>query len=143
MDFITWNEEKMGLGIKLIDDQHKELLNIINELSTSINENTQHRDILKIIERLIIYADYHFYTEEELFDKFNYEDTYNHKKEHSIFVEEFIEIKNKISRDKSYKDKTAIELSEHVLKYIIDWFTNHVVGSDKKFVKLFKDNGVE
>ena len=64
MDFIKWNNETMGIGIMLIDNQHKELLKIINKLSSSIYNNSQQRDILEIIDELIHYADYHFSTEE-------------------------------------------------------------------------------
>ena len=36
---IKWNDEKMNLGIDLIDKQHKELLNLINNIMYSIENN--------------------------------------------------------------------------------------------------------
>jgi len=143
MDYLEWNDNKMSIGIKLIDEQHKELLKIINKLSTSINENSQRKDILIIVNELIGYASYHFTVEEELFNKFNYKDSEEHKKEHSLFVKKFRSIKNKISNDKVYLKKSAIEISGEVFQYIVDWFLNHVVGSDKKYVELFKKNGIK
>jgi hemerythrin-like metal-binding protein len=142
MNFIKWNDETMSIGIMLIDNQHKELLKIINKLSSSIHNNSQRIDILEILDELINYADYHFSTEEELFDKFDYEENEAHKKEHSLFVEEFTELRNKITQDKIYMNKSAIEISERVFNYIVKWFLNHVVGSDRKFVELFKENKI-
>jgi len=142
MNFIKWNDETMSIGIMLIDNQHKELLKIINKLSSSIHNHSQRRDILEILDELISYADYHFSTEEELFDKFNYKESEIHKKEHSLYVKEFIELRNKIMQDKVYMNKSAIEVSESVFNYIVKWFLNHVVGSDRKFVEVFKENGV-
>ena len=143
MNFLKWNQETMGTGVKLIDNQHKDLLKIINKLSTSINNKSQKKDILSIINEFINYADYHFSTEENLFDKFDYCESDSHKKEHSFFLNEFIKLKNEISGDKAYKNKTAIEISEQLFQYIINWFLTHVVGSDKKFVMLFKENGIK
>lgn len=142
MEYLEWNKETMGLGIKLIDDQHKELLNIINKLSTSINEHSQANDILVIVDELINYATYHFSTEEKIFDEFNYNETINHKKEHEVFVKKFLKIKDRIKTDKAYLNQNSIEIAEDIFSYIINWFLNHIVCSDRKYVELFKENGV-
>ncbi len=70
----------MSLGINLIDKQHKELLNIINLLASSINESSLKKDLIYIIDKLIDYAYFHFTTEEEVFDKVSYKDSKEHKK---------------------------------------------------------------
>mgnify|MGYP000373709460 CR=1 FL=1 len=141
MEFLEWNNKTMSIGIKLIDEQHKELLKIINKLSISINENSQRKDILTIIDELIDYGYYHFRTEEELFDKFNYEEADIHVIEHTNFINKFTTIKEKISKNKMFRDKSSVEVAENIFQYIINWFLNHVVVSDRKFVPLFKDNG--
>jgi hemerythrin len=48
MEYLHWNDETMSIGIELIDEQHKELLKIINQLSTTIHENSQKIDIIMI-----------------------------------------------------------------------------------------------
>ena len=143
MEFIEWNNKTMSIGIKLIDDQHKALLKIINQLSTTINENSQRSCIVIIIDELIDYSAYHFTTEEKLFDKFDYDESHNHKKEHDLFVKKFIEIKSKIPNEDFYLMRSAIEIADDVFKYIIDWFLDHVVGSDRKYVELFKKNSIK
>ena len=139
MDLIKWNDAKMSIGIKLIDDEHKQLLDIINDLGTSIHKNAQKDDILIIVDRLIDYAKYHFSREEEYFDKFNYEDTVEHKKQHDIFIEKFEKIKHDLNEEKKI---CSIIVSEDVFLYLVEWLLYHIVGSDKKYVDLFKRNGL-
>ena len=143
MEPIEWNNEKMSIGIKLIDDEHKVLLGIINQLSTSITEQSQKNDILIIINKLMDYASHHFKTEERLFEKFDYIEADIHLKEHSAFSEKFIEIKHKFEIDSLYLRRNSIEIAEDIFTYIIVWFLKHVNGSDRKYVKLFQDHGIE
>lgn len=139
MNLLKWDEEKMGVGYKVIDDQHKELINIINKLSTSINHNSQQRDILDIVNELINYTDYHFSTEEALFERFNYKLTDEHKQEHKDFDSKFSNIKNELLEDDFYKNKSAVEVSEEIFLYIIDWLMHHILDNDKKFVSSLKE----
>lgn len=139
---MEWNAEKMALGIKFIDEQHQELLKIINKLSITIRNNLQVHDILNIVEELIDYAHYHFLVEEEFFDKYNYKDVDSHKNAHHLFVDKFIELKIKLAEDKTYKNKSAIEITEDVFRFSINWFLTHVMVTDKKYVKLFREKGL-
>lgn len=143
MEFIQWNNEKMSIGIKLIDDQHKELLKITNQLSTSIHNQSQKNEIVIIIDELIDYAGYHFESEEKLFEKLDFEETEKQKKEHSKFLNKFISIKNEIIKDKVYLIKNAIDTAEDIFKYIVKWLLNHIVGSDRKYIDLFKENQIQ
>jgi len=142
MYYIDWNDSEMSIGIKLIDDQHKKLLKIINQLATSINEHSQRRDVLLIVDDLINYSDYHFTTEEKLFDKFDYDENEIHKKEHTGFVNKFISIRNRISKDQIYFKRSSIEIASDIFTYIVNWFIDHVLGSDRKYVELFKEKGL-
>ncbi len=139
MDLIKWSDERMSIGIKLIDDEHKELVKIINDLGLSIHKNCQRTEILTIVDRLIDYSKYHFAREEKYFKKFNYENAIEHKEQHNIFINKFEKIRKDIEEQ---DDLCNIILSEEVFLYLIEWLLNHITGSDKKFVDLFKKNGL-
>ncbi len=143
MNMLDWNDDKMSLGIKLIDEQHKELLNIINLLANSITNNSQKKDILTIVDKLIDYADYHFDVEKELFDKFNYEEKDHHINEHNSFAKKFSDLKVEIIHDEYYTNKSPIDIAEEVFNFLIDWLLNHILYEDRKFVDLFKEKGIE
>ena len=142
MNYLDWNDDQMSIGVKLIDSQHKELLKIINQLAISINEHSQRRDVLLIVDDLISYSAYHFATEEKLFDKFDYEETEIHQKEHAGFADKFTALKNKISDDQIYFKRSSIEIASDIFTYIVNWFIDHVLGSDRKYVELFKEKGL-
>jgi len=138
-----WNDEKMNIGVDIIDKQHKELLKIINQLSTSINMSSQKDDILVIIDELIDYANFHFKTEEKIFDEFANENTKEHKKEHDLFREKFFKIKDKINNDKLYKISSTILIADEIFAYMLDWFLHHILESDKKLIQKLKEKNIK
>ena len=143
MKVLRWDDKRMSVDIKLIDNHHKELLNIINKLATSIHENSEKKDVVNIIDRIIDYAQYHFSTEESLFDKFDYEEAALHKEEHANFIKTFEEMKDKTNDIKFKKCISVIAIAENVFTYMVNWFFNHVAGCDRKYIKLFKENGIK
>ena len=143
MNMLDWNDDKMSLGIKLIDEQHKELINIINLLAHSITNNSQKEDILTIVDKLIDYSSYHFDVEEKLLAKFNYEEKDYHIKEHKGFTKKFSDLKVDIINDKYYTNKSPIDIAEEVFDFLTDWLLNHILHDDRKFVDLFKEKGFE
>lgn len=136
MNTIIWNDKTMSLGIPLIDAQHKELLNIINQLSTSIYSNTQKKDIFMIINKLIDYANFHFTCEEELFNNLKYNKKDEHKNEHREFLNKFTKYHNQISNSE-YLNQVEIIISQETLIYLVDWFLHHIAGTDRIYAEIF------
>ena len=136
---IEW-EEQYELGIKSIDDQHKELVNIINRLASLLVEAKQDVDIydevVNVVEALNKYTIYHFKYEENLFDKFSYENSDKHKEEHSKLVNEIIEL------DLSSFDENQVKHTNDLLKFLITWLFKHISGSDFLYKNLFIANNV-
>ena len=142
MDIIIWNVDKMGMGIKIIDEQHKNLISIINDLANAIEKKEQKDVLFEIVDRLIEYTKYHFQTEEEYFDSFDFDDKSLHKSEHKYFIEHFKGIKKGLEKGIKKGDKSVIKLSEDILMYLVDWFITHITGSDRDYMDLFKKNGL-
>jgi hemerythrin len=135
-ELLKWNEEKMSVGNDIIDNQHKELLIIINELVNSIKEETQMKDIESIIERLIKNVKIHFRTEEALFSNLiDEKDIQKHKEEHLYFENMINEINHKIKTDNKFKEKYAIETLTQLFLYLSNWFLHHDIYEDKIFFK--------
>ena len=133
---ILWDNSKMNLGIKLIDEQHKHLFKITNLLATTITKTSEKKDILYILNKLIDYAKFHFTSEEALFDKVNYTDSNEHKKEHSEFINQFKEAQSKLKKDSSFSNLSILDIAENTYEYIVKWIIKHILGSDKKYVNL-------
>ena len=71
--FIEWSP-LYDTKHKIIDEQHRELVNIINDLylSTIDNKSNKNEAFIKAAKRCIDYTDYHFKTEEKIMDIINY-----------------------------------------------------------------------
>lgn len=134
MPVLQWSSQ-YELGIKEIDEQHHSLVNIINELLDSFNQDAELEVTKKVLDELEDYANLHFATEEKYFDKFQFEGTEEHKAEHRKFKEELVTLKNDLQMGKT----TVPEATLHLL---VSWFTDHEQDFDKKYVPCFHEHGL-
>jgi hemerythrin len=135
MSFITW-KDSMSVNVKEIDDQHKKLISLINELHEWIRAGEK-KDILgDMLEELINYTKYHFSAEERRMKQFSYIGYVEHKHEHDDFTDKVMSLKEKY-------DKGQGALSEEVSSFLKDWLTNHILGTDKKYTPFFNSKGLD
>jgi len=134
MRVITWNDN-LSVKVLAIDQQHKKLIDMMNELSDAMRSG-KGRDILsKIISGLILYTGTHFKTEEKYFDQFDHPEAEIHKKEHEAFVLKVLEFKKGF-------EKGDLNLTVEIMDFLSDWLQNHIKGSDKKYSQFFNDHGL-
>jgi hemerythrin len=77
MTAIKWDESYV-VGVGVIDEQHKHFVGLLNNLYESL-ESKHTENVQVIIQDLTDYADHHFKTEEDYFDKLHYPDAEIHK----------------------------------------------------------------
>lgn len=132
--YIEWTK-KLETGIDKIDDQHRKLIDIINKLHEFIIEKNDVSTIQDAIVDLKLYTIFHFNTEEKMFTKYDYkeEDFESHIKGHKAFTDE-------IAHYMSADTATQQSLGEHLLKYLKEWLTGHILVSDMKFASFMKQN---
>jgi hemerythrin len=131
---LTW-EERYATGIEHIDEQHLKIFTILNSLFEALQEGREQDIIQPIITELVLYANFHFSFEETYFAKFHYEDTEAHIKEHQYYRDSV----GKFANDSESKD---LMLSYNVLDFLEDWWINHIMGTDHKYIKCFKEHGL-
>ena len=71
MEKLFW-DKKYETGIDVIDFQHKILLERTNDLIELVNKNETQDNMFPILIFLEDYTHYHFDTEEQFFDSFDY-----------------------------------------------------------------------
>lgn len=133
--FFRWTD-KMSVKSEEIDQQHKQLVNILNELYQAFMDREHKERIGSIISQLSDYTRYHFNTEENYFTSFNYFDREKHIKEHQDFrnkVDEFM---------KKYHDSIG-SLTYDVMNFLRNWLNNHIMETDQKYIECFNQNGVK
>lgn len=137
MELFKWNNF-LETEITSIDDQHKNLVNLINKLGsyisrTSKDEYIQNNPIVtNILEDLLKYTKYHFSEEETLMKANNIcnDHVKMHKFKHKQFIIEIEEIHNK--RNLKYIDLVEI------FNYLILWLSSHILGLDRELAIQIK-----
>ncbi|MFH0734676.1 MAG: bacteriohemerythrin [bacterium] len=135
MALISWTNE-YAVNISIIDNQHKTLIALINILHDKMKQGKGKLILDVVLTELTEYTIYHFSTEEELFRKYNYQETKAHLIEHNKLLEEVTKIKNNFD-----SGNTVITLE--LMNFLKNWLENHILKSDKKYSSFLKSKGVE
>jgi hemerythrin len=130
---IAWNDNYL-LGIEVLDEQHKELVDLINSLFDLSKKNASDYVISGILKDLENKLNRHFRKEENLFERSQWKGLKDHKAAHDRFLEDFQEIK------KLFLQKMpALIILVKLDKIFVDAFANHIRVEDKKYVQWVKD----
>ncbi|MDN5351472.1 MAG: hemerythrin [Clostridiales bacterium] len=137
---IEW-EQQYELGIKSIDDQHKELVRLAGRLSDLLINAVEGEDIydemVEILNALTDYTVYHFKYEEDLFEKYDFALKTAHVEEHHKLVSQIQ------SLDLRAVDEDQVTYGKKILKFLISWVFKHISGSDFLYRDLFIEKGVQ
>lgn len=136
MAFMDWNEN-LSVGVGSIDEQHKKLVGMVNDLHTAVEKGQGAAVLGKTLDGLIDYTKTHFGYEEELFAKTGYPETPAHKAEHEKLVATVLDVQAK------YKAGAGDTLSADVMAFLKSWLINHIQGTDKKYGPHLTANGVK
>jgi hemerythrin len=137
MPHLYWNA-KFSVGHAMVDRQHKELLNIMNEMESLLVASPGNFDRvvrLDILTKLLDFTSKHFMLEQEIMQEFGYpvNAAHGHWRSHKEYDATFYTF---------YRELRAKELvlDSSILAAIRNKFFNHILVEDKKtFQFLFAD----
>ncbi|HOJ65345.1 MAG TPA: bacteriohemerythrin [Spirochaetota bacterium] len=137
MDFVEW-DQKYSVNIKEIDNQHKKLINLANELFKAclIGKEFAEKEFKNVIKEAVDYVKVHFKFEEELLFKYNYPEFKQHKQEHEDFVRKILEDVKNFESGKNF-------VPNNFARFLRDWTLQHIAVSDKKYSAFLKSKGVQ
>jgi hemerythrin len=122
-EFIEWSDA-LSVGVKEIDDQHKGLINMLNELNKAIQGGWGKEARKEVIDKLIEYTRVHFTTEESVMRISGYPDVEAHKKQHETLIVMVSDYVKKYEQDPNAS-------SYDLLFFLKRWLTEHIVKTDK------------
>jgi len=131
-ELITWSD-RLSCGIKLIDDQHKELVALVNEMYNHVtgDEIQEYEYFNKVVQEAIKYARIHFATEEKIMLVAKIPGYDIHKKAHNSFI---LAVANNISNYKTGKKFNLFIFT----KFLKDWVLSHIALMDKQYFEQIK-----
>lgn len=134
-DFIPWSND-LSVNINSIDDQHKTLVNLINDLYKSINTGLGTSSSMEILNELINYTQSHFSYEESLLQKCKYPDFNQHKQIHEKLIDTVVKLKNDFNSGNA-------SFNRDLMNFLKSWITNHILETDKKYISHMKSHKID
>lgn len=132
--FFEW-KDAYSVGVDEIDDQHRNLVEMVNQLHDHLNEDSSMRLYIEVfLERLVSYVEYHFACEERTMVESNYPDYEAHLKIHNALRAQVSEFKQKFINNEA-------DVSESLMEFLKDWLLNHIGGMDQKVGTHLKAKG--
>ena len=137
MSKIEW-DESLSVGVSLIDEQHKMLIQKLSDLSSAFRMGLEQNKIIKTLDFMIDYTDFHFSAEEKVMEENDYPGLREQKQQH----EEFRTTLNNIVED--YKEEgTTTAIAESINVFLHNWLVKHIKGSDAKLGQFLTEKGFE
>jgi hemerythrin len=134
MAFVDWSE-KYSVGVAQVDQQHKKLVALINQLHDAMSSGKGQAALTTVCSELVSYAKTHFAQEEQLLKLHRYPDLAAHQAVHAKLDGEVAELQRKV------ESKQAV-LTMDVMAFLRTWLTDHIMQTDQKYAGHLKQAGV-
>jgi len=128
---IKW-DDGLNIGIKSLDDEHKNLLDIVNQLYESIYNNEAEDIIEFIYDKLLDSTISHNNNEELILKECNYAELSTHKQYHVDMITKMKLIKTELTNASGYMD------AQNIHKHLIELLLTHIITEDMPLDKTFK-----
>lgn len=141
LEQILWREE-FSIGVPSIDDQHKRLLAMLNQLNSFDHERASNdpetSHLMELLENLNEYAAGHFLNEEALMRKHLApdENTVNHVVAHRSYWTIILTLKNRFLKGDAKVNRDLVE-------YLNGWWINHILKTDLEMGRELSRRGVK
>lgn len=129
-----WSDD-YNIGIQEIDEQHKVLVAMLNELHRAIVEHHGKDTSRQILDQLADYTRTHFLLEESLMRLINYPGFEIHKQQHEDLISQVKDLQNKL-------DHEGAAITFELLHFLKVWLSQHINESDKRFGTFFQAAGL-
>ncbi len=123
-----------SVNIKTIDDQHRELVNILNRLFIAVSKREGDKAIAGIFDALIAYTQTHFALEERLMRQAKYQGFDAHKLEHEKLLAQL----DQLCRKHMLEEKP---IYFEMLGFLKTWLREHIQGADTKYSAALQEAG--
>jgi hemerythrin-like metal-binding protein len=128
--WVEW-DESLSVGIDTIDEHHRYLFDLINDLYEVITNKRGAREVARLVKATDAYAKVHFSAEEKMMSHYGYEEIGRQEDQHRAFITKIGEF---------YEELHANPLVAQfdVLSYLRDWLIHHIRVEDIKLRSLVK-----
>jgi hemerythrin-like metal-binding protein len=127
MSLLQWREE-FATGIEDVDYEHREMIELINELHANLSNKSSGMSIIDFLGEINARISAHFALEEKVMRERDYDQYRDHKEDHERLLEEIRDIMD------DYEDQARFDEHAFALR-LTRWFTEHFKTKDARFHK--------
>lgn len=135
MDIIKWRDS-YETGIKSMDTQHHNIIELINKLYKVIRNSESAEVIEEVFSEMAQYAEKHLKEEEALLKKNGYQGFDEHLALHQAYQEK---LNNLMTNSKQEKDATV----QDTYIFLRQWWVEHIMAEDHKYGEFLESKGVD
>lgn len=125
MALMEWNSE-LDVGVQKMNDEHKDILDVMNQLYDAKQAGKSGPYIVKIVEELGRITSDHFASEEAYMESINYPELTSHKLIHKSLLEKYTQHYEEIKRSNG-------DMHDAFFHFLKLWLTAHIKGIDMKY----------
>ena len=128
----SW-DNKYNTGLDVVDEQHKKLVDLINQLGAISARQASTDELGAILTELANYTIYHFATEQKIMSEFGIDLAHQnaHVRAHDHFTAQ-VKVAAKLLLERA---DISHRLVSPLLKYLTDWLVQHILGLDKRMAQ--------
>lgn len=130
MPYMPW-KECYNLDYKNIDEQHRGLLEILNDLIGLLESGREPEKVKKLSLRLFECSRIHFATEERYMLKAHFADILAHKAKHTSFLRKLLEF------NETYEPSNS-RICQETANLLGKWYVHHIMQTDMAYVPCLK-----
>jgi hemerythrin len=127
---VAWTAD-YALDLPEIDEQHKYLFQLINDVWLAVVNKADSDNALGVISALEHYTVTHFAAEEDFMREQKYSRYHEHRAEHEKFVARIVLEKASV--------RAGALLSLGLVHFLRDWLVQHIRFSDRAYADEFRD----
>ena len=134
MPLIPW-DETYRVYIAELDQQHKKLIDLINNFQTAVDYSTGEEFERECLAAVVDYTRTHFVYEEGLMNEYGYPDFEAHKAQHQNMI-------NKVDDLLADYEEHPERTMKNALDFLKQWLIRHINGTDKQYSEFLLSKGV-
>lgn len=130
MAYLKWSDD-LDTGIAVIDDQHRQIVRMINQLDDAQRDSSK-AEVGQVIGSLVDYTVSHFAFEEAMLEEAGYVFTKAHIRVHQVFIK----------RVETYRERfnQGEDITDELKGLLGRWLFSHIRNDDRNYVAAVSEN---
>lgn len=121
---IEWTDD-LSVGSETIDEEHKTLIGVVNQLHEAIEKGSDRRTIGDLLGRLAEFVAIHFAEEEQIMRRVRYPGIDQHIQHHGALLDQLGELFHQF-------EVGNIDVTPRTTEFLSDWVLIHLKSQDRE-----------